>query len=195
VHLTATTLVGVEASDGKLLWRYDRPSNTLRINCTTPWYHEGIVYASSAYDAGCGAVKLSKKNSSGGIAANEVFFTPRMKNHHGGLIIVDDCLYGGAVGIEGGFLVCLELETGKVLWSERRAPIGSSMLADERIYVRGERGELILIEPNRERYVERGGFEQPDRTREPAWAHPVIANGRLYVRDQDALFCYDITRK
>jgi outer membrane protein assembly factor BamB len=194
VQLTATTLVGVAASDGKLLWRYDRASNTHRINCTTPLYHDGIVYASSAYDAGGGAVKLSK-NASGDFTAAEVFFTPKMKNHHGGMIIVDDCLYGGAGGNEGGFLVCLDVATGETLWSERRAQKGSLTMADGRLYLRTEQGELILIEPNRERYVEQGRFKQPERTRDPAWTHPVIANGKLYVRDQDVLFCYDIKAK
>jgi outer membrane protein assembly factor BamB len=194
VQLTATTLVGVAASDGALLWRYDRPSNTHRINCTTPLYHDGVVYASSAYDAGSGAVKLSR-DAGGTITAEEVFFSPRMKNHHGGMMIVDHCLYGAAGGNEGGFLVCLHIGTGEVLWNERRAPKGSLLLADRRLYLRSERGEMILIEPNRERYVERGRFEQPDRTRDPAWSHPVIANGKLYVRDQDVLFCYDITAR
>jgi outer membrane protein assembly factor BamB len=194
VQLTATTLVGVAASDGKLLWRYDRASNTHRINCTTPLFHNGIVYAASAYDAGGGAVKLGK-DAQGGITATEVFFSPRMKNHHGGMIVVNDCLYGAAGGNEGGFLVCLDIATGDVLWSERRAPKGALLMVEDRLYLRTEQGELILIEPNRERYVERGRFKQPDRTRDPAWTHPVIANGKLYVRDQDVLHCYDITRR
>ena len=194
VQLTATTLVGVAASDGKLLWRYDHASNTHRINCTTPLYHDGVVYAASAYDAGGGAVKLSK-DASGAFTAEEVFFTPKMKNHHGGMMVVDDCLYGAAGGNEGGFLVCLDLATGKELWTERRAPKGSLMMADKRLYLRTERGELILIEPNRERFVERGRFQQPDRSREQAWTHPVIANGKLYVRDQDVLYCYAIAGK
>jgi outer membrane protein assembly factor BamB len=194
VQLTATTLVGVAATDGTLLWRYDRASNTHRINCTTPIFHDGIVYAASAYDAGGGAVKLNR-DANGAITAKEVFFSPRMKNHHGGMILVDDCLYGAAGGNEGGFLVCLDMKTGKDLWNERRAPKGSLVMADERLYLRTERGELILIEPNRERFVERGRFEQPDRSGEAAWTHPVIANGKLYVRDQDVLYCYDIARK
>jgi len=194
VQLTATTLVGVAATDGQLLWRYDHPSNTHRINCTTPIYHDGIVYASSAYDAGGGAVKLSKE-ASGAFTAKEVFFTPRLKNHHGGMIIVDDCLYGAAGGNEGGFMVCLDLATGNLNWAERRAPKGSLIMADQRLYLRSERGELILIEPNRDRYIERGRFEQPDRSRETAWTHPVIANGKMYVRDQDVLFCYDVKSK
>jgi outer membrane protein assembly factor BamB len=194
VQLTATTLVGVAATDGKLLWRYDRASNTHRINCTTPIYQDGVVYAASAYDAGGGAVKLSKV-ASGAITAKEVFFTPRMKNHHGGMIIVDDCLYGAAGGNEGGFLVCLDKGTGEILWSERQAPKGSLVMADGRLYLRAERGDMILIEPNPERFVERGRFEQPDRTRDPAWSHPVIANGKLYLRDQDMLLCYDVKAK
>src|SRR5690606_33891921 len=87
IQLTATTLVGVAASDGKLLWRYDRPSNTHRINCSTPVYHDGIVFAASAYDAGGGAVKLTK-GAKGAVTAKEVFFSGRMKNHHGGMVVV-----------------------------------------------------------------------------------------------------------
>jgi len=192
VQLTATTLVGVAASDGKLLWRYDRASNTHRINCSTPVYHDGMVYAASAYDAGGGAVKLSM-DADGQIAATEVFFQPKMKNHHGGMVIVDGCLFGAAGGNQGGFLVCLDSQTGEELWSERRAQKGSLLFADGRLYLRAETGEVILIEPSRERFIEHGRFEQPERTDEPAWTHPIIANGKLYLRDQDLLLCYDIS--
>ena len=194
VQLTATTLVGVAASDGKLLWRYDRASNTHRINCSTPVYHDGMVYAASAYDAGGGAVRLIKDDQ-GDIMAEEAFFQAKMKNHHGGMIIIDGCLYGAAGGNRGGFLVCLDAQSGEELWSEREAPKGSLLLADGRLYLRTEAGEMVLIEPNREQYIEHGRFEQPDRSEEPAWTHPVIANGKLYVRDQDVLLCYDVSEK
>ena len=100
-------------------------------------------------------------------------------------------------GNEGGFLVCLDFKTGDVLWDERdsgqrRAPKGSIALADGRLYYRTEKGALLLIEPDRKQYVERGRFDQPDRSRMPAWAHPVIANGKLYIRDQAVLLCYDV---
>jgi len=61
-----------------------------------------------------------------------------------------------------------------------------------KLYLRGEEGEMLLIEPSREGLIERGRFDQPDRSSAPAWAHPIVANGKLYIRDQDALFCYDI---
>ncbi len=195
VQLTAKTLVGVAASDGKFLWRYDRAANRMGINCSTPLYHDGMVFAASAYGAGGGLVKLSK-DANGGVKAEEVYSTRQMQNHHGGMILLDGCLYGANGGNEGGSLVCLDFQTGKVLWdgrdAEPRAPKGSLALADGRLYYRSEDGPMLLIEPNPKQYVERGRFEQPDRSKQPAWPHPVIANGKLYLRDQDLLLCYAV---
>jgi outer membrane protein assembly factor BamB len=196
VQFTQKALVGVAASDGKFLWRYDRAANSHGIICSTPIYHDGLVFASSAYGAGGGLVKLSK-DANGGVKAEEVYFSKKMQNHHGGMIVFDGCLYGANGGNEGGALVCLDFQTGNVLWderdsAERRAPKGSLALADGRLYYRTEKGTALLIEPNPKQYVERGRFDQPDRSTQPAWAHPVIANGKLYLRDQDLLLCYDV---
>ncbi len=196
VRLTASALVGVAASDGKFLWRYDKPANGMGINCSTPVYHDGLVFAASAYGAGGGLVRLSK-DGDGGIKAEEVYATRKMQNHHGGMIFLDGCLYGANGGNEGGFLVCLDFKTGKILWdgrddAQRRAPKGSLALADGRLYYRTEKGAMLLIEPSPKEYIERGRFEQPDRSAQPAWPHPVIANGKLYLRDQDLLLCYDV---
>ena len=196
VQFTQKGLVGVAASDGKFLWRYDRAANSHGIICSTPIYHDGLVFASSAYGAGGGLVKLSK-DANGGVKAEEVYFSKKMQNHHGGMIVFDGCLYGANGGNEGGALVCLDFQTGNVLWderdsAERRAPKGSLALADGRLYYRTEKGTALLIEPNPKQYVERGRFDQPDRSNQPAWAHPVIANGKLYLRDQDLLLCYDV---
>lgn len=198
VQLTQKALVGVSAADGKFLWRYDRCANSHGINCSTPVYQDGLVFAASAYGTGGGLVKLSK-DENGGVKADPVYFTRKMQNHHGGMILFDGCLYGANGGNEGGALVCLDFNTGDVLWDERddaehRAPKGSLAMADGRLYYRTERGVMLLIEPNRKQYLERGRFAQPERTRQPAWAHPVIANGKLYLRDQDLLLCYDVKR-
>lgn len=198
VQLTARTVVGVAAEDGRFLWRYDHPANPHGINCTTPLHHDGHVFASSAYGAGGGVVKLSK-DASGEFTTEEVFFSKRMQNHHGGVILHDGALYGANGGNGGGNLICIDFQTGKVLWDERRGehriPKGSIAYADDRLYFRTEEGTVLLIEPSREQYIERGRFEQPDRTDLPAWAHPVIANGKLYIRDQNLLLCYDIQAK
>jgi outer membrane protein assembly factor BamB len=198
-QLTQGALIGVRASDGKYLWRYDQAASRSGINCSTPVYHDGLVFAASAYGTGGGLVKLSD-DGTGGTKAREVYFTKHMQNHHGGLTLLDGCLYGANGGNEGGFLVCLDFQTGKVLWDQRDAgrrgvPKGSVAFADGRLYYRTENGTLLLIEPNRQRYIERGRFEQPDRSNLPAWAHPVIANGKLYVRDQNVLLCYDVKAK
>ena len=198
VQLISNTLVGFAASDGNFLWRYDKPANRMGINCATPIFHNGMVFASSAYGAGCGLVKLSK-GADGAIKAEEVYATTDMQNHHGGMILLDGYIYGATGGNEGGALVCLDFKTGKVMWDQRdsagRRAKGSVALADGRLYYRMEIGTVVLIEPSPEKYIERGRFEQPDRSGAPAWANPVVANGKLYICDQDILFCYDVKAK
>jgi outer membrane protein assembly factor BamB len=199
VQLTARSLVGVSANDGKLLWRYDKPASRGGINCSTPAYVDGKVFGASAYGNGGGMAKLEKQPD-GSIKAEEAWFSKNMENHHGGVIVHEGALYGANGGNGGGYLVCLDFNTGDVLWNEadrdkRRTTKGSVAFADGRIYYRTEEGPIVLFEPSRTEYLERGRFEQPDRTDKPAWQHPVIANGKLYIRDQDTLFCYDIKAK
>jgi outer membrane protein assembly factor BamB len=199
VQLLAMTVAGVSAADGKLLWRYDKPANSMRINISTPIYHDGHVFAATAYGAGGGLARLVKKEN-GEFAAEEVWFSKSMENHHGGVILHDGALFGANGGNGGGYLACLDFKTGEVLWNERdsdkrRVTKGSVAFADGRIYYRTEEGPIVLIEPSRKEYLERGRFNQPERTDKPAWAHPVIANGKLYIRDQDTLFCYDVKAK
>lgn len=194
VQFTQRGLVGVAAADGKFLWRYDRPANRMGINIATPLWRGDEVFASSAYGTGGGLLKLSQ-DGQGGVKAEEVYFTKNMQNHHGGMILLDGYLYGASGGNEGGWLRCLDFATGKVMWDERKVPKGSVVLADGRIYYRTEAGPVILVEPSPKGYVERGRFKQPDRSRANAWPHPVVANGRLYLRDQDVLLSYDVKAK
>ena len=100
VQLLAMTVAGVSAADGKLLWRYDKPANGTRINCSTPLFQDGLVFASSAYGAGGGAVTL-KKDADGKFVPEEVYFSKRMQNHHGGMVVFDGALYGANGGLGG----------------------------------------------------------------------------------------------
>jgi len=197
VQLTARALIGVAASDGKFLWRYDKPANRMGLNCSTALYHDGMVFASSAYGAGGGLVRLSK--DADGVKADEVYATTDMQNHHGGMILLDGYLYGASGGNEGGALVCLDFKTDKVMWDQRqngqRRAKGSLAFADGLLYYRMEDDTIVLIEPDPKQYTERSRFQQPNRTSLPAWSHPVVANGRLYIRDQDVLFSYDVKAK
>jgi outer membrane protein assembly factor BamB len=194
VQLTAKALIGVSANQGDVLWQYTAPANAMGINCSTPIYKDGILFAASAYGNGGGAIKLIKKED-GSIDYEELYFSPSMQNHHGGMVVIDGALYGANGGNGGGMMACLDYETGKVLWRERKGPKGALMYADGRIYLRSELGPIVLMEPSKEEYIERGRFEQPDRSGSRAWAHPVVANGKLYIRDQGLLLCYDVQAK
>ena len=179
-------MVGVAADNGALLWRYDRPSSGI-VNCNTALVHQDLVFNSSGYGKGAGLARIARDGDT--VRAEEVYFTKRMKNLHGGMVLVDGHVYGGS---EPGMLVCLELRTGKGGWAERQAGKGSIVYADGHLYYRNELGPMLLIEANPKQYVEKGRFNPPDRSRARAWAHPVVANGRLYLRDQGVLLCYDV---
>jgi alcohol dehydrogenase (cytochrome c) len=194
VQMTSSALMGVSADNGEVLWQYNKPSNGMGINCSTPIYQDSLLFAASAYGAGGGAVKLTK-DSDGKFDAEEVYFTTNMQNHHGGMIVVDGALYGANGGNGGGMMACIDFQTGETLWRDRKGPKGSLLFASERLYLRSEDGPVVLIEPSKEGLVERGRFEQPDRSSSPAWAHPIIANGKLYIRDQGLLHCYDVKSK
>jgi hypothetical protein len=63
--------------------------------------------------------------------------------------------------------------------------------ADNRLYLRQEdKGTVALIEASADGYKEHGRFEQPERSSKKSWTHPVVAGGKLYLRDQDLLLCY-----
>jgi outer membrane protein assembly factor BamB len=114
-----------------------------------------------------------------------------MVNHHGGLVLVGDHLYGA----DEGALKCLDFKTGAVAWQNKCVGKGSITYADGRLVVRGERGPVALVEATPEGYREKGRFDQPDRSERKSWPHPVVFGGRLYLRDMDVLLCYDVKAK
>jgi outer membrane protein assembly factor BamB len=185
IQFLSRGVVGVSAKDGKFLWRYDKPANG-SANCSTPIFHDNQVFAASSYGKGGGLAKLAANGDA--ITATEVYFTRQMKNHHGGMVLVNGYLYG----FDEAILTCLNFETGQVAWDNRSVGKGSVLYADGRLYVLGEGGTMGLIEASPSGYVEKGRFTLPDRSGKNLWAHPVIAGGRLYLRDQDTLLCYDI---
>jgi len=186
IHFLSGGVIGMDAKDGKFLWRYESPANRTA-NCSTPIYRDGQVFAASGYQTGGGLATLPKAGAEAA-AAQEVYFTRQMQNHHGGMVLVGDYLYG----FDNSNLTCLEFKTGKVMWTDRSVGKGSVSSADGKLYCRSERGPVALVEATPTAYVEKGRFEQPERSRDASWPHPVIANGRLYLRDQDVLLCYDV---
>jgi len=176
--------VGVRASDGKLMFRYPNAANRTA-NVATPVYSDNRVFFASGYGTGGGLLNLTVQN--GEVAATEAYFTRDMKNHHGGMVLVDGYLYG----YNDLILTCLEFATGKVIWRDRSVGKGSVTYADGHLYIQSENNLVGLAEATSAGYREKGRFEIPDKG-QMSWAHPVITDGRLYVRNQDTLLVYDI---
>jgi len=184
---TADAAVGLRASDGKLLWRYTQAANGTA-NIATPVFSNNKVFYTSGYDTGGALLNLTPQGED--VKATEAYFTRNMKNHHGGVVLVDGYLYGFSDAI----LTALQFDTGKTAWRDRSVGKGSVTYADGNLYILSENNVVGLVEANPMAYRERGRFEIPDSGL-PAWAHPVVSGGRLYIRNQSSLAAYDVRAK
>lgn len=192
VQFLSKGIVGIDAKTGEFLWRYAETVKGMA-QMVTPVARGEYVY-SGAHQVGGGLVRL--KPNGGAVVAEQVYFARGLPNSIGGAVLVGDYLYGTAA--EG--LVAAEFATGKIKWQAESIGRGSVAYADGRLYVHGENGAVALAEATPEAYREKGRFTppaQPARKRqgpfpEKAWTYPVIANGRLYIRDVGTLWAYDI---
>lgn len=185
VNFTSAGVVGVRASDGQFLWGQQESANGTA-NCSAPVFFNDHIFTASGYGTGGAMFKLQSR--SGNTSSNVVFQTKKMKNHHGGMVVVDGFLYG----CDEQILTCINLRNGDIAWQSRSVGKGSVTFADGHLYVRSEGGPVALVEANSSRYVEKGRFDQPQRSGKSAWAHPVVADGKLLLRDMDKLLAYDV---
>ncbi|MEX0700907.1 MAG: PQQ-binding-like beta-propeller repeat protein [Planctomycetales bacterium] len=195
VQLVGRGVIGVRADDGRFLWKYGKVANgTANIpTCITTGDH---VFCSSGYGTGAALLKLAPA-ADGGVKAEEVYFVRggTLQNHHGGMVLVGEHVYLGN-GHNQGFPTCVELKTGKIVWGGKiRGPgSGSAAVAyaDGHLVFRYQSGEVALVAASPRDYELRGSF-RPEHVADPSWSHPVVANGRLFLRDQDVLMSYDVT--
>ncbi|REJ73920.1 MAG: polyvinylalcohol dehydrogenase [Planctomycetota bacterium] len=185
VNFTHSAVIGVRADNGQFLWSNDSSANGTA-NCSTPLQYGDYIFSASGYGTGGSLVLVTGERGRNG--AKQIYHTREMKNHHGGMVIVGDHLYG----TDSGPLKCLEVMSGEVAWQDRSVGKGSVVFADGHIILRSEGGPLALFEATPDGYVEKGRFDQPDRSDLPAWAHPVVADGKLFLRDQELLLVYDL---
>jgi outer membrane protein assembly factor BamB len=183
VALSGESAFGVRVDNGQVLWRYDRVSNDTA-NIATPIVRDGYAFLSTNYDTGAALLKL------GAQGASEVYFTREMMNHYSTSVLIDDVLYG----FSNSILTAMRFRTGQVLWRHRSVGKGSLIAADKFLYVLSEDGVLGLVEARSDRYREVSRFEIPSG-QYPTWAPPVVADGRLYVREQDRLLAFDISAR
>lgn len=193
--MTTGGLVGVAAADGRFLWRFPRTANGTAV-IPTPIFDEGFVYSTSGYSAGCGLVRLLVRGS--GVEAKEVYFNKEMVNQHGGVILHNGYVYGYS---DGKGWVCQRFKDGSVAWRERRLGKGSIVCADGRLYCYTENeGTCVLADASPRGWRERGRLNLPrqtsvDRKQGKIWTHPVVAEGKLFLRDQDLVFCFDVKKE
>ncbi len=178
--MTAKAAMGLRADNGELLWRYDKIINRTA-NVATPVYRDGKVFYSTAYGTGCALLDI------GGKGAQEVYFNSEMMNHHATSLLVGDHLYG----FSNNILTAMKFQTGEVAWKDRSVGKGAIIMADGLFYVFSETGVMALVEPSPTAYKELSRFTITKGER-PTWSHPVVANGRLLLRDQDGLTAYNI---
>jgi outer membrane protein assembly factor BamB len=187
VQLTAASVVGIASQDGSVLWQAPRKGSVAVI--PTPIVDGNLVYVTSGYNAGSHLFKVT--SNAGKFSAEQVYANRAMANHHGGVVKVGEHLYGYS---DSRGLACQNFQTGEIVWAEKEKIKKCCVsYADGALYCREEdTGTMILVDASPASYQEKGRFLQPDRAKEKAWPHPTIANGKLYLRDQDLLLCYDV---
>jgi outer membrane protein assembly factor BamB len=184
IVFTGQRALGLDIDNGRVLWSYNRVSNRVA-NIATPIARGNHVFLSSDY--GTGAALLELTPSAGAIAAREVYFTRDMRNHHASSVLIGDYLYGFSSAI----LTAMKFDTGEVAWRDRSVGKGSLVFADDRLYLFSERGVAALAEATPTGYREHGRFSLETGSL-PTWTHPVVSNGKLFLRDQDTVYAYDV---
>lgn len=193
VQLVGRGLVGVEADTGRFLWGYNDIANQTA-NIPTPLGRGDFVFSANGYHAGGVLLKIERDESETGVRAHEVYRLKgnRFQNHHGGFVLIEDHIFGGH-GSNNGLPTCIEFETGKIAWKQRGAGTGSASIvaADGNLYFHYQDGMVALIEATSEEYRLKGTFSLPNAGGD-SWSHPVIADGKLFLREQDELSAYNL---
>jgi outer membrane protein assembly factor BamB len=199
IQLVDHGVAGVAAKDGRVLWDYHRKPHYNDVVIPTPVIQDNEVYTATV--DGCDLVKVSE--AAKGLEAVKVYGTNKMKNVLGGFVLLDGKVYGY---FEGKGWTCQDFKTGQITWSSKALGKGSLTCADGRLYCYTEDdGIVALAEPNAKAWKPAGRFEIPRKSKfhppdgeqfpgGKVWTHPVVANGRLYLRDQELIFCYDVKK-
>lgn len=191
VQLLEKTMVGVDAATGTVLWKYDKVIGNMGGTIPSPVVRGDMVFAASNGKGG-GTARI-KKAEDGKFVAEQLHFSSKLPTSIGGVVVVGDLLFGTTANA----LLCVNFVSGEMKWEDKALGAASLCSADGRLYLHGENGEVALVEISTAGYREKGRFTPPSQPKrmnqmEKAWAYPVVANGRLYIRDLGSLWCYDV---
>jgi outer membrane protein assembly factor BamB len=186
---TAKLVVGIDPDSGKLLWKHDHVTE-YDIHAVTPIYKDGLVYFSGGYGSGGGALQLSDD----GASVTPKWTDTNLDCQHHGVVLVDGYLYGTSQ--KKNSLMCLEMATGKLMWSSKEVRQGAVVCADGMLYIyEGPKSGIVsLVKPVPTGFERTGTFTVTQGTTNH-WAHPVISGKRLYIRHGDTLLAYDVAQK
>jgi len=188
VLFMAKSVVGIHAETGKRLWqvKHETPFDE---NINRPVFHKGLVIVASRTS---GARALRLRVEGGQVSVKQLWESKLLEPQHGGMLLLDGHLYGACRQSSLGPWVCLEAASGRRLYAEAGIGTGSLTYADGRVYALSQKGIMALIQATPARFNIISQFKLPSQGRGPFWAHPVVAHGRLYIRHDDFLYCYDI---
>ncbi len=190
IQFLAGCLVGIRASDGKLLWSYSGVQGSF--HCATPVFHDGHVFiTASGQPPNQGGALLALTAAKDGVSAREVYRNTKLASYLGGAVLVNGTLYGTS----DSSLVCIDFKTGKTNWQSVGVGPGGIIAADGHLYIRGDNGTMALATASPVRYDEKSRFQPPHLSKIATRAAPAIADGKLYLRDQEALLCYDLRKE
>jgi outer membrane protein assembly factor BamB len=192
IYVAQEKVYGVDAKFGGVLWTYEKEKPTEEIVAPTPIYHDGHVFITCSK----GAAELIKVDKVGaGFAVSNDYVNKKFANFHGGVVLVDGCVYGSN---ELRDWKCVDFASGTEQWASTALGPGALTCADGLLYcVSQDAGAVALVEPSPKGYKEISRFTLPAKSKlrkvnARLWTHPVVANGCLYLRDQELVFCYKV---
>ena len=201
VQQSGKGVAGIAAKDGKLLWKFNNAAYRTAV-IPTPVLADNLVYVTNGYNGGCMGIRLAKEGE--GVKADTVYTNRIITNQHGGVVLINGYIYGHNEA-SGSAWVCQNVKTGEIAWSQKTQDAG---IGKGSIFGIGNRlicfdmatGICAVVEASPDGWKEFGRIEIPERSKDDPsrdkqlWSHPVIANGNLYLRDQDLLFCFDLKK-
>ena len=188
-------MIAVHAKTGRLLWQYDKVLNTTA-NISSPLVKDDLVFCSTGYGAGSALLKMTVEGDSVSVKELKFYKGSDLQNHHGGMVAVGDTIYFGN-GHNQGQPASVDFNTAAINWKESRGAGGGDgsaaiAYADGMLYYRYQNSVIALVKADPKEFTLVSSFKIPEPSGKPSWPHPTIANGKLFIRDQDKLHCFDL---